>query len=129
MKPMLCRYWMYCCKKALHISCSQGSSFSLQGSDSVESQLWLRSLPDAAESFERWRFWKKKEFPKESCCERGCSMGQRQNDEQKTDFSLPQSSNSQPMVHAAMPDPVFTQPLTDLAALEQTIGRGTLQKG
>lgn len=56
-------------------------------------------------------------------------MGQHQNDEQKTDFSLPQSSNSQPMVHAAMPDPVFTQPLTDLAALEQTIGRGSLQKG
>lgn len=60
MKPMLCRYWMYCCKKALHISCSQGSSFTLQGSASVESQLWLRSLPEAVESFERWRFWKSK---------------------------------------------------------------------
>lgn len=33
------------------------------------------------------------------------------------------------MARAVIPDPVFTQPLADLAALEQTIERGTLQKG
>lgn len=56
-------------------------------------------------------------------------MGQSQNGEQKTDFPLPETSNSQPTARAVIPDPVFTQPLADLAALEQTIQRGTLQKG
>lgn len=57
MKPMLCRYCMYCWRKAWHSSSSQASSLDRHGSPSAESQLWLRSLPDAVESLERWRFW------------------------------------------------------------------------
>lgn len=57
MKPMLCRYCMYCWRKAWQSSSSQASSLDRHGSPSAESQLWLRSLPDAVESLERWRFW------------------------------------------------------------------------
>lgn len=56
-KPMLCRYWIYCCRKVWHSSRSQASSLVRHGSPSAESQLWLRSLLDAVESFERCRFW------------------------------------------------------------------------
>lgn len=123
MKPMLCRYWMYCCRKALHISCSQGSSFTLQGSASVESQLWLRSLPEAVESFERWRFWKRKSFPKETCHiwpQQVTLAGTPPAalDEQRTDLPLPESTNSCfpkhcPTACAETQDPRFTQAATD----------------
>lgn len=123
MKPMLCRYWMYCCRKALHISCSHGSSFTLQGSASAESQLWLRSLPEAVESLERWRFCKRRQVPKENCCDWHQQRTPGALVEQKVDLSLPESTNIWlskhcPSARAKMQDPRSTQPCTDLIALQ-----------